>query len=96
MDSRRRAACRARSRHQLALLAHLRAAADAGAGVVLVLHDLALAMNHADRVLVLDRGTLAAAGPPEAALAADVVARVWGVAARWLGEPGARALVARD
>jgi len=80
--------------HQLALLARLRAAASQGAGVVLVLHDLALAMNHADRVLVLDRGTLAADGPPERALAAKVIARVWGVPARWLGEPGARALVA--
>lgn len=80
--------------HQLALLARLRAAADSGAGVVLVLHDLALAMNHADRVLVLEQGKLAADGPPEQALAAEVVARVWGVPARWLGEPGARALVA--
>lgn len=80
--------------HQLALLAHLRAAARAGAGVALVLHDLALAMNHADHVLVLDRGQLAAEGPPEQALAEPVIARVWGVSARWLGEPGARALVA--
>ena len=79
--------------HQLALLAHLRAAAGQGAGVVLVLHDLALAMNHADRVLVLDRGTLAAEGPPGEALSAATIARVWGVPARWLGEPGARALV---
>ena len=80
--------------HQLALLAHLRVAADAGAGVVLVLHDLALAMNHADRVLVLDRGTLAADGAPGEALSEATIARVWGVAARWLGERGARALVA--
>ena len=80
--------------HQLALLAHLRVAADAGAGVVLVLHDLALAMNHADRVLVLDRGTLAADGAPGEALSEATIARVWGVTARWLGEPGARALVA--
>jgi iron complex transport system ATP-binding protein len=79
--------------HQLALLAHLRAAARAGAGVVLVLHDLALAMNHADRVLVLDRARVAAIGPPLEALAEEVIARVWGVPARWLGEPGARALV---
>jgi iron complex transport system ATP-binding protein len=78
--------------HQLALLAHLRAAARAGAGVALVLHDLALAMNHADHVLVLDQGQLAAEGPPEEALAESVIARVWGVSARWLGEPGARAL----
>ena len=80
--------------HQLALLARLREAAGLGAGVVLVLHDLALAMNHADRVLVLDRGTLAADGAPGQALSEDVIARVWGVAACWLGEPGARALVA--
>lgn len=79
--------------HQLILLGHLRLAADSGTGVVLVLHDLALAMNHADRVLVLDRGALAADGPAEAALCSEVIAGVWGVSARWLGEPGARALV---
>ncbi len=80
--------------HQLALLKHLRRAAQAGAGVVLVLHDLALAMNHADRVVVLDRGTKAADGAPDSALSAAIIDRVWGVTARWLGEPGARALVA--
>jgi len=81
--------------HQLTLLARLRAAAQAGTGVVLVLHDLSLAMNHADSVLVLDRGEIAAAGPPERAIDEATVARVWGVEARWLGEPGLRALIAR-
>ena len=81
--------------HQLALLRHLRAAAHSGAGVVLVLHDLALAMNHADRVVVLDKGRVAADGSCENALATEVVERVWGVTARWIGEPGQRALVAR-
>jgi iron complex transport system ATP-binding protein len=80
--------------HQLALLARLRDAAKQGAGVVLVLHDLALAMNHADRVLVLADGALAADGPPEQALVETTIAQVWGVTARWLGEPGGRALVA--
>jgi iron complex transport system ATP-binding protein len=80
--------------HQLALLRNLRRAADEGAGVVLVLHDLALAMNHADRVIVLDRGTKAADGAPEEALSAAIIEQVWRVPARWLGEPGARALVA--
>ena len=80
--------------HQVALIAHLRRAAEAGAGVVLVLHDLALAMNHANRVLVLDRGRLATDGPPEAALSPELIERVWGVTARWLGGAGARALVA--
>ncbi len=78
--------------HQLALLAHLRACANGGSGVVLVLHDLALAMNHADRVLVLDHGGLVADGPPELALSEPVLAQVWGVNARWLGAPGQRAL----
>jgi iron complex transport system ATP-binding protein len=80
--------------HQLALLARLREAAERGAGVAIVLHDLALAMNHADRVVVLDQGSLAADGAPEQALSEETIARVWGVTARWLGESGARALVA--
>lgn len=80
--------------HQLALLAHLRRLAGQGLGVAVVLHDLAHAMNHAGRVVVLDGGRIVADGPPETALAAGVIARVWQVNARWLGEPGARALVA--
>ncbi len=79
--------------HQLALVAHLRGCAKAGQGVVVVLHDLAIAMNHADRVLVLKDGHLIADGPPRMALAPDVIAQGWGVRARWLGEPGAQALV---
>lgn len=79
--------------HQLTLLRHLRKVAENGAGVVLVLHDLALAMNHADRVLVLDQGTAVADGTPELALSADMIAQVWGVQTRWIGDPGGRALV---
>lgn len=80
--------------HQLALLGQLRALArDRGLGVVLVLHDLAQAMNFADRVLVLDRGALVADGSPEAVLTEQLIGAVWGVPARWLGEPGARALL---
>ncbi len=79
--------------HQLAMLRVLRAEAELGTGVVLVLHDLALAMNHADRVIVLDNGSLKADSAPEEALSLGVIRDVWGVEARWLGEPGARALV---
>lgn len=79
--------------HQLALLARLRqAAADAGVGVVLVLHDLALAMNHADRVLVLKEGALAADGLPRDALSVERIGEVWGVDVRWFGDEGARAI----
>ncbi len=80
--------------HQLTLLRHLRRVADGGTGVVLVLHDLALAMNHADRVLVLDCGKLVKEGAPHEALSEQLIAQVWGIEAHWIGEHGARALVA--
>ena len=82
--------------HQLGLIAHLKACAAAGQGVVVVLHDLAIAMNHADRVLVLKDGKLIAQGPPPTALAPDVIAQGWQVNARWIGEPGAMALAAQQ
>ncbi|GGA01765.1 ABC transporter ATP-binding protein [Blastomonas marina] len=81
--------------HQLALLRLLRREADAARGVVLVMHDLALAMNHADEVLVLDEGRRVALGEPETALSENVLREVWGVDARWVGEPGSRALALR-
>lgn len=74
-------------------LAHLlRCQAAYGRGLAIVMHDLALAMNHADRVIVLDRGTLVADGRPEDALDEAVIGKVWGTKVRWLGEAGARAL----
>jgi len=78
--------------HAAALVTRFREQAQAGSGVVLVLHDLATAMNHADRVLVLDKGAVAADGPPQEALSEDVIARVWGLEVRWIGDPDARAL----
>ncbi|WP_126172450.1 ABC transporter ATP-binding protein [Altericroceibacterium xinjiangense] len=80
--------------HQLALLELLRSVAREGVGVVLVVHDLALAMNYADRVLVLDAGCLVADGPAEKALSAEMIDAVWKVRARWSGCPGERALLA--
>ena len=79
--------------HQIALIAHLKACARAGQGVAVVLHDLAVAMNHADRVLVLKDGYLVAEGPPREALQPEVIAQTWGVAAQWLGAPGRMGLV---
>lgn len=81
--------------HQLALLRHLRDAADQGAGVVLVLHDLAHAMNYADRVVVLKDGRLVADRQPEAALDVSTLQSVWNIDAQWIGADGKRALIAR-
>ena len=78
--------------HQHALLGHLRGLAAHGMGVVVVLHDLAQAMNYADAVAVLADGQVVLQGAPEAVLDVRVLHEVWGVKARWLGEPKARAL----
>lgn len=80
--------------HQLTLVSHLKNSAKSGTGISIVLHDLALAMNHADHVIVLDKGKLAADAPPQEALSPDLIARVWGVKVKWIGEPGGRALIA--
>ncbi len=82
--------------HQLALITHFKACAVAGQGVVIVLHDLALAMNHADRVLVLRDGRLLADSAPDQALSSENIANGWGIQTEWLGEQGSRALVMRD
>ncbi len=86
--------------HAAALLAHFRALADLandqangpGRGVVLVVHSLAHAMNHADRVIVLEGGRIAADGPPRQALSEELIEHVWRVRAQWTGPTGARAL----
>ncbi|HQS96410.1 MAG: ferrichrome ABC transporter ATP-binding protein [Novosphingobium sp. 17-62-19] len=78
--------------HQRNLAHRFRALAEEGRGVVLVVHDLALAMNHADHVIVLDQGRVAAQGKPETALSEDVIAKVWNLESCWLGEPGHMAL----
>lgn len=79
--------------HAFTLIRHLHRESRDGRGVVIVLHDLAAAMNHADRVIVLDRGRVVADGPPETALTSELVTRVWQSPVQWLGEPGHRALV---
>ena len=50
--------------HQLDVMEVAAAEARAGAGVLVVLHDLNLAAAFADRVLLMHRGCLAAEGPP--------------------------------
>ncbi len=78
--------------HAAALLAHFRKLADQGTGVVLVVHSLAHAMNHANRVIVLHNGRIAADAPPQIALSEEVIEHVWNVRATWTGPQGARAL----
>jgi len=65
--------------HQLDVLATLRAAAVAGTGVVVVLHDLNHAAHVADTLIVLHHGRVVAAGPPADVLTAGVIAATFGI-----------------
>ena len=78
--------------YQASLARHLRAQADAGRGVVVVVHDLSLAHNLADRIILLDRGKLHADGEPADALSGANLEVVFGVKARWYGEAGEKVL----
>jgi iron complex transport system ATP-binding protein len=54
--------------HQLALLDMARAIAARGVAVLIVLHDINLAVTYADRLVVMDRGRIVAQGEPAATL----------------------------
>lgn len=66
-------------RHQLDVMALLRAEAGAGTAIVIALHDLAMARRHASRVIVLDAGRIVADGPPAEALGPSILADVFAV-----------------
>ncbi|PTL58515.1 ABC transporter ATP-binding protein [Paraconexibacter algicola] len=68
----------------------LRALADDGLAVVLVVHDLALAAAIADTVVVVHRGRTVATGPAEEVLTPDRLAAVWEVDAELDPGDGAR------
>ena len=68
-------------KHQLAAL--LRRVADAGLGVLIVEHDMALVMDISDHVVVIDAGKPLAEGVPAAVQQDAAVRRAY------LGEPGA-------
>lgn len=69
-------------RHQLQIMEHARCLADSGKTVVLVLHDLPLALQTADRLAVLSDGKLQQWGDPETVCQSGCLGRVFGVALR--------------
>jgi len=67
--------------HQLGVMDLLQARAGQGCGVVVVLHDLALALRYCHRVYLLAEGKVLASGAPREALNAELLARAYGVRA---------------
>jgi iron complex transport system ATP-binding protein len=80
---------------QLAVLELLRREADEGRAVVVTLHDLSLAARYCDRVLVLERGRLAADAAPREALRPEVLRRAFGLQGGWIETDAGPVLAAR-
>jgi len=68
-------------RHQLIVMELLRAAARGGNAILAIMHDLTLAARFADRVLVMNEGSIVAEGAPAEALAPERLASVFGIEA---------------
>jgi len=65
--------------HQQGILGRAHGVSRGGAGVLVVLHDLNLAAAFTDRVVVMDKGRIVAAGSPSETLTAALIQSVWGV-----------------
>jgi iron complex transport system ATP-binding protein len=83
-------------RHQLVVLAGLKALAGSGTTVVAIMHDLTLAARFADAIVLLNRGAVEAFGPPEAVLTEARLAGAFGIGARVFREAGHLVVVAES
>ena len=68
--------------HQLEILALARRLAQQGKGVVMVLHDLNLALSWGDSVAVMDGGRVVQVGTPEQIYESGVLDQVFRVTTR--------------
>jgi iron complex transport system ATP-binding protein len=68
-------------RHQIEVMDLLHKAAQAGALVIVVTHDLGLAARFADTVIALQNGRLVSSGPPDATLSDALLAEVFQISA---------------
>lgn len=82
--------------HQLELMAWVKELAKEGRAVVLVLHDLPLAMECADKIALMERGRLVFWGTPEALYDSGKIESVFGVRfRRFPAEDGVHYLCSR-
>lgn len=84
-------------RHALQLMELLRSLARDGRTILVVLHDVSLAMRYADHVVLLREGERVVSGPTDSTLTMELLSEVYGAPCRRAGEgvifdppPGAR------
>lgn len=74
-------------RHQLIVMDLLQRIAHQGAAVLAIIHDLALAMRFADRVVIMNEGRIVANDAPVLALTPDRIAEVFGISVNRVDTP---------
>lgn len=79
--------------HQISVLALARDLARRGVGVLAILHDLSLAGSIADRLVLMSRGRIVAAGTPQDVLTADRIEEVYGLACTVIPNPTGHGLI---
>ena len=65
--------------YQLQMMTEARALADEGKTVIMVLHDLPMALEHADQLIVMKDGRIVDGGEPEAVWAGGCLEDVFGI-----------------
>ena len=65
--------------HQCDLMKNLKKLAEKGKGIVMVMHDLPMAMTFSDNVVVLNQGSVIASGDPQNIHQMQVIKDVFGV-----------------
>ena len=65
--------------HQLKLMSLAKSLASDGKAVVLILHDLCLALRCADEIIVMDKGSIAAHASPEEVFRSGIIEKVFNV-----------------
>ncbi|MBQ7001306.1 MAG: ABC transporter ATP-binding protein [Oscillospiraceae bacterium] len=73
--------------HQLQMMAQAKLLAAEGKAVVLVLHDLAMALETADQLAVMENGTLLCQGDAETVFASGALRQAFGVAVNRIQTP---------
>jgi len=82
--------------HQHLCLHAFRQTAQDNVGVVMILHDINLALQYADEILVLDGGQVVAGGAPSEVISVDLLRRVFRVRASILQDLSGNAFVKVD
>ena len=78
-------------KHQMNTMIKMREVVhDKGAGMVIALHDINLAMNYSDKVLMLKNGKIFAYGTPEETITEENIRAVYGVESRIMEAEGRR------